>query len=106
MSPQLSRVRTQVRGNSLEAFASVPIARRQRQTLEAIAELYREGRQPSDQDTAAHLRWPINCVTGRRCELVQAGKVVKGGNKIAETGRRVSWWRPSSHQLDLFVGSS
>ena len=41
--------------NSLEALPSLPIGRRQRQVLDAITELCREGRRPSDQDTAAYL---------------------------------------------------
>ncbi len=91
--------------NSIAAFRSVPVGRRQRQMLDAISELYRAGVQPSDQDLAAHLRWPINCVTPRRGELVEAGHVVKAGDKEGPTGRGVSWWRPApaAPQGDLFA---
>ncbi len=81
--------------NSIAAFRSVPIGRRQRQVLDAITELWRQGWRPSDQDIAAYLGWPINCITPRRGELVDAGCVIKGGDKRAETGRRVSWWKPA-----------
>ena len=103
-SATTSRAR-RVAANSRAALASLPIARCQRQVVDAITELCREGWRPSDQDTAAYLGWPINCITGRRNELVQAGVVVKGGDKRAETGRRVAWWRPSPRQLDLFAGA-
>ncbi len=45
---------------------------------------------------------PINTVTPRRGELAAAGRVVQGGTKKNEHGRRVSWWRPAAAQLDLF----
>lgn len=92
--------------NSLEALPSLPIGRRQRQVLDAITELCREGRRPSDQDTAAYLGWSINCITGRRNELVQTGRVVKGGDKRAETDRRVSWWKPAPEQLEFTLAAA
>lgn len=91
--------------NSLEALPSLPIGRHQRQVLDAITELCREGRRPSDQDTAAYLGWSINCI-GQRNELVQAGRVVKGGDKRAETDRRVSWWKPAPEQLEFTLAAA
>ena len=91
--------------NSIRALGSVPIARRQRQVLAAISELFCDGRRPSDQDMSALLQWPINTITPRRGELARAGLIKKGGNKRGTTERRVAWWRPVPQQLDLFAGA-
>ena len=90
--------------NSLAAYRSVDLGRRQRQVLDAIAEMFSQGWRPCDQDIAAYLRWPINTVTPRRGELVEAGHVIKGGDKEGPTGRRVSWWKLAlaAVQGDLF----
>ncbi len=108
-APQLSAVpplpqAPGIAANSREAFASDDLGRCQRQVLDAITELWRQGWRPSDQDIAAYLGWPINCITPRRDELVDAGRVIKGGDKRGETGRRVSWWRPAqaAAQAELF----
>ena len=45
-----------------------------------------------DKDISAILGWPINCVTGRRRELVEKGMVEDAGiERIG--GRRVHVWR-------------
>ncbi len=98
-----------VHPNSLAAYESVDIARCQREVLHAIRELHEAGHAPCDSDVAYHLGWSISRITLRRGELVAAGLVVPAGNKIAETGRKVSCWRPDpqpASQLNLFVGGS
>lgn len=47
----------------------------------------------TDQQIAEHLEWPINCVTGRRGELVEMGVVLDAGYATAKTGRKVHVWK-------------
>ncbi len=90
-----------VHPNSLAAFQTVDLGRRQGQVLDAIGELCRRGGRPSDADVARFLSWPINQITGRRHELAEAGRIVRAGNKIGKSGRRVAIWRPAAVQLEL-----
>ncbi len=108
-APNIDRRARRVHPNSVAAFESLNIARRQRRVLDAIRELHEAGHAPCDSDVAYHLGWSISRITPRRGELVAAGLVVPAGNKIAETGRKVSCWRPDpqpASQLNLFVGGS
>ncbi len=106
--PQLSAVPPppQVPGiaaNSREAFARVPIGKRQQQVLAAINALRVEGVAACDTDDRERLRWPIPWTTPRRRELVEAGRVEQAGDKIGKYGRRVATWRPVAVQLTLEV---
>ena len=105
-APNLDWRARRVHPNSLAAFALVPIAPRQREVFEIIAQLYRDGFQPCDTDIADRLQWPISWVCPSRKELLIAGHVVKGGDKLGPHGRRVSCWAPVARQLDLFTGTA
>ncbi len=94
-----------VHPNSLAAYESVDLGRRQLEVLDAIADLHRGGRKPSDSNLAQFLSWPISWMTPRRGELVAAGRVECAGNKVGEHGRTVSCWRLVPHQIDLFPGA-
>ena len=100
------RIGRRVHPNSLAAYASVDLARRQGQVLDAITDPCRRGWRPCDRDVANFLGWPINFVTPRRGELVTAGRVVRTGNKIGESGRKVACWWPAGVQLDLCFGAA
>jgi transcription initiation factor IIE alpha subunit len=48
----------------------------------------------NDRQIAEELRWPINRVTPRRNELVEAGYVIPAGLQLdRETGRKVNYWK-------------
>ena len=91
--------------NSLAAYRSLDLPTRQREVYDAIVELWRQGWKPSNQDITSYLGRPINCIPGRRHKLVEAGCVIRGGDKEGPTGRRVSWWcpAPAAPQGDLFA---
>jgi hypothetical protein len=53
-----------------------------------------------DHQIAEHLFWPINRVTPRRGELVDAGKIhIAFRGKDFETGRTVNFWKISNFIL-------
>lgn len=54
--------------------------------------LYESG-EMTDQQLAAYLHWPINCVTPRRGELEEMRLVVEAGTKIGETHRPCTIWK-------------
>ena len=87
--------------NSRAAFATVNLGARQRDVLDAIAELHGQGWRPFDQDIASYLRRPINTITPRRGELADAGHVIKVGDKIGPCGVRVSCWAPVARRGEL-----
>ncbi len=89
---------------SLMAYDTVDLSVRQRQVLAAIVALHSEGKRPCDQDIADRLGWPINRVTGRRGELLDAGKIVQAGRKFNALGNRVKVWMPVPRQLSLVLG--
>lgn len=103
-SPDISGRARRVDPNSLAAFESVDIGRRQAEVLDAIDVLHRHGRQPCDTDVAAYLRFPISWITPRRRELIELGHIIKAGNKDGCHGRKVSYWAPAAVQLSLFTG--
>ncbi len=108
-APQLSAVSPlpqapgSAASNSRDAFARVPIGKRQQQVLAAINALRVEGVAACDTDDRERLRWPIPWTTPRRRELVEAGRVEQAGDKIGKYGRRVATWRPVAVQLTLEV---
>lgn len=79
------------------AYETVALTERQGQVMRAIDTLG----ECSDTEIAEELGWPINCVTGRRGELVDAGLVVRARLKEGPSGRLVSVWRPKKSQLEL-----
>lgn len=87
--------------NSLLAFDSIDLTARQTEVLDAIRAMYAAGKYPTDQDIADWLVWPINRVTGRRGELVSAGRVQKAGSITGPAGRPVMTWMPVPEQLTL-----
>jgi hypothetical protein len=74
---------------SLDAYDSVNLTDRQVEVLQAGEQLGRF----TDTDLAAHLGWPINRITPRRGELVDAGLFVKCGERLGPMGRRCSVWQ-------------
>jgi DNA-binding MarR family transcriptional regulator len=83
------------------AFETVPLSERQQAVMAALL----ERGEATDQDLAMHLGWPINCVTPRRGELVEAGLVERSRVvKSPLTMRPVSVWRLVNRQLELFQG--
>jgi predicted ArsR family transcriptional regulator len=81
------------------AFETVPLSERQQAVLAALM----ERGEMTDQQLAAHLGWPINCVTPRRGELVEAGLVARSRvEKSPLTMRPVSVWRLVNRQLEMF----
>ena len=95
------RIGRRVHPNSLTAYQSVDLGRRQLEVLDAIADLHRGGRKPSDSDLAQFLSWPISWVTPRRGKLQAAGRIDRAGSKLGEYGRKVACWRPAPVQLEL-----
>jgi hypothetical protein len=62
-------------------------AQRQRQVLDVI----RRYGPITDKQIAERLGWPINCVTGRRGELVGLGRACRRGS-VSSNNRRVAVW--------------
>lgn len=85
------------RETSLEAYRDVRarLGERQRSVL-----LVLETAQAPlcDREIAAILRWPINCVTPRRGELVDLGLVEDAG-KMKYAGRMRHFWRAVTDRL-------
>jgi len=91
------------RTTSLEALADIRagLSRRQARVLEVIDHFAVSGAPASDLDIADVLRWPINCVTPRRGELVKLGLVEDAGQYRLRDGRNRHYWIPA---LRLFAG--
>ncbi len=54
-----------------------------------------------DQEIAIELGWPINCVTGRRRELVDMGHIEEAyKGKYAPTNRTVMFWKIKERKLE------
>lgn len=79
------------------AYETVELTERQTQVMRAIDTLG----ECSDVEIAEHLGWPINCVTGRRGELVERNLVVRARLKEGPSGRMVGVWRPKKQQLEM-----
>lgn len=80
-----------MRQTSIAALETVPIGARQQQVLDALRELGAA----TDKEIANHTGLPINCITGRRGELVAMGKVVERG-EVIQNGRRAITWSLAS----------
>lgn len=93
------------RANSLAAYQSLDLGRRQREVYRAILELHRQGARPCDSDLSDYLGWPVSWVVGRRFELAEAGRVERAGSKIGASRRKVAVWKPAPRQLRLFTGA-
>lgn len=79
------------------AFETVDLTVRQRQVMEAIAEMG----ECCDQEISKKLGMPINCITPRRGELVERRLIVRARIKEGPNGRLVSVWRPAMTQMEL-----
>lgn len=54
-----------------------------------------------DQEIAKELNWPINCVTGRRRELVEMGHIEEAyKGKYSATNRTVIFWKLKERKLE------
>ena len=88
---------------SLPAFKEAPATK---DYCRSVVLLTIEKLQPcNDRQIAEFLQWPINCVTGRRGELVTAKKVVLDKKQKDETtNRTVNYWkiRTADYQPVLF----
>lgn len=80
-----------IQQTSLDAYFSLSDSRSEKRktVYRAIQELG----ECSDQDISTRLGWPINCVTGRRGELVESGMVEQAGTKKNGFGRSMNTWR-------------
>ena len=76
--------------NSLFAFQFIQpkLSDRQKEVYEAMR-MY--GRPFTDKDLAKFMDIPINCLTGRRGELLKKGLLRSAGN-IIQDGRKASLW--------------
>ena len=73
------RVRTNVRDTSLEAYEDIRPKPRNNQTI--VYSLLAQKGPLTDREIAVTLGWEINCVTGRRNDLVQTGGIVDRGKR-------------------------
>jgi len=64
------------------------IGAKQRAVYEAIGELGTA----SNEELASYLDWPINCITGRVCELKKYGMVGFEDYKTSRSGMKVKAW--------------
>ena len=91
---QFQARRAELQGSTAKQITDVRDAARP-QVLDAITELWCQDWRPSDQDVAAYLGWPINCITPRCGELLEPARADRGGDKRGPSGRRVAWWKPA-----------
>lgn len=54
----------------------------------------------NDKQIAKHLGWPINCITGRRNELVKKKQIVEAYRAVDATGRKTIYWKPRLQQQE------
>lgn len=88
-----------IRSTSLEAYRGVKLNKNQRVVYEAVQDIY----PCSDKDIAKYLNWPINSVTPRRGELFKKEKITDAYIAKDQTGRKVTFWKPSNvRQPSLF----
>ena len=80
-----------IQQTSLLAYSEVLIGlnEKQQRVLEAIISLG----DCYDQKIADHLKWTINCVTPRRLELLESGKIENIGLLKNKSNRSVMGWR-------------
>jgi DNA-binding MarR family transcriptional regulator len=87
---------------SREAYESVCINDRQAEVLAAVEKLG----PCSDLEISIETGLPINSITPRRGELVEAGLLVRAGEKRGATGRRCYLWTLRPRQADLFASAA
>lgn len=91
-------MRTQMQQASLEAYASIPLQRREEEVLNVIRRL-----QPCDNlKIAKELGYQINQVTGRTNGLMKKGLITDYDKAKNENGRMAIRWITTSKQLGLF----
>lgn len=76
-----------VRETSRAALETVPLGERQKAVLKALDYLGAA----TDLEIANHLALPINCITGRRGELVAMGLVIERGHTIQHGRKALTW---------------
>ncbi len=84
-------MRNAVRNTSVQAYHSISdLSKRQMNVFYAIDEL----KKACNMDIAEHLELPINSITPRTNELVQADMVEESHRDVnPKTGKRVIYWR-------------
>lgn len=92
--------KTKVRNTSVEAYRSLNnLGERQRGVFGAIKDL----KIACNSEIAVYLDMPINQITPRTNELVEAGLVEEGlRDKSPHTGKRVIFWQLSSEGMKMF----
>ena len=80
---------------SLPAYKEVlkNLGDKQRIVCESIRALCEKSSMCTDRQIADNLGWPINRVTNRRGELVDAGLVIDAGVFPNDDGRKVHFWK-------------
>ena len=76
-----------VHQNSIEAYKSLPLTRRQQEVVDAIS--LSAFRARTDAEIAEHLGYTVNRVTGRLTELIEKGVVEECGSVTGSFGKRV-----------------
>lgn len=85
-----------VRATSRQAYftdVQPKLGQKQMQVFEA----FQASKRPiNDRELSTYLGWPINTITNRRGELVEAGKIIEAFRDIdPNTNRRVIYWKAS-----------
>lgn len=87
---------SQVADTSLEIYRRIKprLDTKRRQVYAVLKSATQAGFDMTDKELSRALHWEINCVTGRRDELVKAGVVVLNQKrKCGVTGNRAKSWR-------------
>ena len=87
---------SQVADTSLEIYRHIQptLARRRTQVLEVLRSATQAGFDMTDKELSRALHWEINCITGRRDELVKLGLVVLNQKRsCGVTGNRAKSWK-------------
>jgi len=93
-------MKTAVHENSIEAYYSLKLTRRQNEVVQALRILG----QATDQEIADYLNYQINRVTGRLTELRDMGIVIEDHNTTGNYGKRVRVSRLKNFTETLFEG--
>jgi len=84
---------------SLQAWESIKegLSKKQKQVLGAII----MNEEATNEEIATYLGVGINCVTGRTCELLEMGKIVRG-NKVKTRSNRFAYkYKPVFKSIQL-----
>lgn len=87
---------TQVADTSLEIYRRIKprLDTKRRQVYAVLKSATVNGFDMTDKELSRALHWEINCVTGRRDELVKAGLVVLSQKRrCGVTGNRAKAWK-------------